>query len=120
MDFFVANNLGSVANTWFSVCDCAIVEGIERGIAMALDPVANTSDFGNPSAKRWRDYALNLRHWNLEVRSERGEHDRAWAAAEFVGTEYGRYAAENVRGIKISGPEWRCEHGSDRSLLTAS
>lgn len=115
MDFFVANGLGDAAGTWFSVCDCAIVEGVLRGVAMALDPHA--SDFGNPSAALWRDYALSLRRWDIRTRKDRGEHDRAWAVAEFAGTEYGRHVAEGVRGIEITGPEWRCARLLDHNLV---
>lgn len=105
MDFFAANGLADEPGDWFTVCDGAIVEGILRGLAMALDPAA--PDFGNPSARLWRDYARRVGAWDLAQRRDRGEHDRAWASAEFAGTEYGRDVAEREREIQITGAQWR-------------
>lgn len=82
--FFRDKGLGA-PGTWVSYVDAGIVEGIERGLAIARDPSAD--DFGNPGSQLWADYITGS-HPN------RAAHDRAWSLAEQASTEHGVALAE--------------------------
>ncbi|HET9143836.1 hypothetical protein [Actinophytocola sp.] len=81
--FFRDRGLGS-PGTWVSYVDAGIVEGIERGIAIALG--RSTDGFGNPGSARWASYLTRLSRGELAARSA---HDRAWSEAEQAATDHG-------------------------------
>lgn len=90
------------SDTWVSFVDAGIVEGIERGLAIALGRPGG--DYGNPGAPLWADYVTKLRSGQLR---DRGRHDRAWGIAEQASTDRGVYLAEVVHGIPPSDVEQR-------------
>lgn len=98
--FFVDRNLGA-PDTWVSYVDAGIVEGIQRGIAIALGWSADTG--GNPGATLWASYLTRLSTGQLTTRAA---HDRAWSEAEQASTEYGN-AVANARGVPATAVEWR-------------
>ena len=87
-------------NTWISWVDAGIVEGIERGLAMASGK--RGGDFGNPGAALWRDYVLTLKGGGYPTR---GSHDRAWGFAEQASTDDGQKNAEQTFGLFPSSVE---------------
>jgi hypothetical protein len=98
--FFVERNLGA-PGTWVSYVDAGIVEGIERGIAIALGRSTDTG--GNPGSAKWASYLTRLSTGQLPTRAA---HDRAWSEAEQASTEYGDAVAES-RGQPATAQEWR-------------
>ncbi|SFB14288.1 hypothetical protein SAMN05216266_105191 [Amycolatopsis marina] len=99
--FFRDRGMGA-PGTWISHVDAGIVEGIERGIALALGRDGGT--FGNPGSEPWADYLTALRDGDLRGRSA---HDRAWSVAEQASTEHGVMLAEEVHGVSATGVEQR-------------
>ncbi|NYI87095.1 hypothetical protein HNR02_000418 [Amycolatopsis endophytica] len=99
--FFADRDLGA-SGTWVSYVDAGILEGIERGIALARGD--STDTFGNPGASRWASYLTRLRDGELSARSA---HDRAWSEAEQASTEYGVRLAEQVHGVPATAVEER-------------
>lgn len=83
--FFRDKNLGA-PGTWVSYVDAGIVEGIERGLALARGQ--GGGDFGNPGAAKWAAYITG--DWPT-----RAAHDRAWSVAEQASTEHGVAVAES-------------------------
>jgi hypothetical protein len=83
--FFRDHNLGT-PGTWASYVDAGIVEGIERGLALAKGMPGG--DFGNPGSAKWATYITG--DW-----ANRAEHDRAWSVAEQASTEHGVVLAES-------------------------
>lgn len=81
--FFRDRHLGP-SGSWVSYVDAGIVEGIERGIAIALG--RSTDTFGNPGSALWASYLTRLSTGQLTTRSA---HDRAWSEAEQASTEHG-------------------------------
>ena len=81
--FFADHGLGA-PGSWVSYVDAGIVEGIERGIAIALGRA--TDGFGNPGSARWARYLTRLSTGEL---GNRAGHDRAWSEAEQASTEHG-------------------------------
>jgi len=98
--FFVDRGLGE-PGTWVSYVDAGIVEGIQRGIAIALGWSADTG--GNPGSAKWASYLTRLAGGQL---TSRAAHDRAWGEAEQASTEYGNAMAE-AHGVPASAAEWR-------------
>ncbi|MFL6119660.1 hypothetical protein [Actinophytocola sp.] len=98
--FFVEQHLGA-PDTWVSYVDAGIVEGVQRGIAIALGRSADTG--GNPGATKWASYLTRLSTGQLATRAA---HDRAWSEAEQASTEYGNAVAE-ARGVPATAVEWR-------------
>jgi hypothetical protein len=98
--FFVDRGLGA-PGTWVSYVDAGIVEGIQRGIAIALGWSADTG--GNPGSAKWASYLTRLAGGQLTTRAA---HDRAWSEAEQASTEYGNATAE-ARGVPATAVEWR-------------
>lgn len=98
--FFVDRGLGA-PGTWVSYVDAGIVEGVQRGIAIALGWSTDTG--GNPGASKWASYLTRLSSGQLTTRAA---HDRAWAEAEQASTEYGNAVAE-ARGVPATAAEWR-------------
>ncbi|MCT2586334.1 hypothetical protein [Actinophytocola gossypii] len=86
--FFRDKGLGT-PGTWVSYVDAGIVEGIERGLAIALG--RSTDDFGNPGSVLWADYITGVADGSFATR---GAHDRAWSLAEQASTEHGVVLAE--------------------------
>jgi hypothetical protein len=99
--FFVDRNLGA-PGTWVSYVDAGILEGIERGIAIALG--RSGDDFGNPGSRRWATYLTKLHAGQLAVRNA---HDKAWGEAEQASTDHGVVLAEDVHGIRPTAVERR-------------
>ncbi|MBK1785888.1 hypothetical protein [Prauserella cavernicola] len=99
--FFAAHEMGA-SGTWVSYVDAGILEGIERGIAIASG--RGTDTFGNPGSLSWASYLQRLRDGELESRSA---HDRAWSEAEQAATDHGVFVAEQVNGIAPSAVEQR-------------
>jgi hypothetical protein len=98
--FFADHDLGH-PGSWVSYVDAGIVEGIQRGIAIALGRSADTG--GNPGSAKWASYLTRLSTGQLGTRSA---HDRAWSEAEQASTEYGNAVAE-ARGQGATAVEWR-------------
>jgi hypothetical protein len=83
--FFRDHGLGT-AGTWVSYVDAGIVEGIERGLALARNQPGG--DFGNPGSAKWATYITG--DW-----ATRAQHDKAWSEAEQASTEHGVAVAES-------------------------
>lgn len=98
--FFRDRGLGA-PGTWVSYVDAGIVEGIQRGTAMALGWSADTG--GNPGSAKWASYLTRLSTGQLATRTA---HDKAWSEAEQASTEYGNTLA-NARGVPATAVEWR-------------
>jgi hypothetical protein len=98
--FFVERHLGA-PGTWVSYVDAGIVEGIQRGVAIASGRSTDTG--GNPGASKWASYLTRLSTGQLTTRAA---HDRAWSEAEQASTEYGNAVAE-ARGVPANAVEWR-------------
>lgn len=86
--FFRDNNLGP-AGSWVSYVDAGIVEGIQRGIAIATGRNQDTG--GNPGSQKWASYLTRLAGGDY---ADRAEHDKAWSEAEQASTEHGNALAE--------------------------
>lgn len=99
--FFRDRGLGA-PGTWVSHVDAAILEGVERGIAIALG--RSTDGFGNPGSARWAAYLTALSRGEL---TDRDAHDRAWGEAEQASTEHGVVLAEQVHGLRPTTVERR-------------
>ncbi|SNR41727.1 hypothetical protein SAMN06265360_105132 [Haloechinothrix alba] len=80
LDYYSLGEPGS----WISYVDAGIIEGIERGIALARGE--GTDDFGNPGSVLWAEYLTRLAGGELEGRAA---HDEAWSVAEQAATEQG-------------------------------
>ncbi|MER6988450.1 hypothetical protein ABT337_00730 [Saccharopolyspora hirsuta] len=98
--FFVENGFGE-RGSWVSHVDAGILEGIERGTAMALGVSAD--DGGNPGSRRWADYLRRLQRGEL---TDRWTHDPAWGNAEQAATEHGVRLAE-AHGARPSRIDWQ-------------
>ncbi|HEV2781722.1 MAG TPA: hypothetical protein VGX25_20245 [Actinophytocola sp.] len=98
--FFRDHSLGP-SGSWVSYVDAGIVEGIERGIAIALGWSSDT--FGNPGSALWASYLTRLSTGALGTRSA---HDRAWSEAEQASTEHGDALAA-AHGQHATPVEWR-------------
>jgi len=101
LEFFADRGLGA-SGTWVSYVDAGILEGLERGIALARGD--STDTFGNPGAPLWASYLVRLRDGQLTARAD---HDRAWSEAEQVSTEHGLALAEDVHGVTATPVEER-------------
>ena len=98
--FFRDRGLGA-PGTWVSYVDAGIVEGIQRGMAMALG--GSTETGGNPGSAKWASYLTRLSTGQLTTRAA---HDRAWSEAEQASTEYGNTLAV-TNGVPPTAVEWR-------------
>jgi hypothetical protein len=101
LEFFGDHDLGD-PGTWVSYVDAGIVEGVERGIALALG--RGGGDFANPGSPLWANYLTDLAHGRL---TGRAAHDRAWSQAEQASTEYGVALAERGHGLSATVVEER-------------
>lgn len=86
--FFVEHGFGE-RGSWVSHVDAGILEGIERGTAIALG--VSEDDGGNPGSRLWADYLRRLQRGEL---GDRWVHDPAWGEAEQASTEHGVRLAE--------------------------
>lgn len=98
--FFRDRGLGA-PGTWVSYVDAGIVEGIQRGMAIALGWSTETG--GNPGSAKWASYLTRLSTGQLTTRAA---HDRAWSEAEQASTEYGNTLAV-TNGVPPTAVEWR-------------
>jgi hypothetical protein len=98
--FFRDRGLGA-PGTWVSYVDAGIVEGIQRGIAIASGWSTDTG--GNPGSALWASYLTRLSTGQLTTRAA---HDRAWGEAEQASTEYGNALAVS-HGVPATAAEWR-------------
>ncbi|UJW33126.1 hypothetical protein L3Q67_04855 [Saccharothrix sp. AJ9571] len=99
--FFRDHQMGA-PGSWVSYVDAGIVEGIERGLVIALG--RSTDTYGNPGSALWADYLTKLRNGKL---TGRAAHDRAWSLAEQASTEHGVRLAEDVHGVAANAVEER-------------
>lgn len=100
MMFFRDHGWGA-PDTWTSYVDAGIVEGVERGLALALG--RKGGDFGNPGSVLWQKYVTGLRAGY----PSRAAHDRAWGEAEQASTDYGYRVAVKLH----NRPPSRVEQG---------
>jgi hypothetical protein len=99
--FFRDHDMGA-PGTWVSHVNAGVLEGIERGIAIALG--RSDDDFGNPGSAEWAKYLTRLQGGELTTKSV---HDLAWSEAKEVGTDYGIALAEKVHGTQPTEVERR-------------
>lgn len=99
---FFRDHRWGAPNTWVSYVDAGIVEGIERGLAIALG--RGGGNFGNPGADLWASYVTRLKAGQLRSRAA---HDRAWGEAEQLSTDHGVYLAVKVHNLPPSDVEQR-------------
>jgi len=85
--FFRDNDLGP-PGSWVSYVDAGIVEGIQRGIAIAAGRSQDTG--GNPGSQKWASYLTGLSNGY----PDRAAHDKAWSEAEQASTEHGNALAQ--------------------------
>jgi hypothetical protein len=100
LEYFRDNELAT-SGSWMSIVDASILEGIERGTAIALGLSDDT--YGNPGSAEWASYLRRLRSGELARRSV---HDAAWSRAEQAATEHGVALAKQL-GIQPTRAEWR-------------
>ncbi|NUS44565.1 MAG: hypothetical protein HOQ24_12865 [Mycobacteriaceae bacterium] len=81
--FFRNFGLGE-PGTWVSWVNAGVLEGVGRGVALALDETAD--DYGNPGAHAWAQYLRQLAAGELATEYA---HAQAWSLAKKVGTDYG-------------------------------
>lgn len=98
--FFIEKGFGE-RGSWVSHVDAGILEGIERGTAMALGVSAD--DGGNPGSRLWADYLRRMQRGEL---TDRWTHDPAWGNAEQASTEHGLRLAE-ANGARPSRIDWQ-------------
>ncbi|MER7082624.1 hypothetical protein SAMN02982929_03142 [Saccharopolyspora kobensis] len=98
--FFIEKGFGE-RGSWVSHVDSGILEGIERGTAMALGLSAD--DGGNPGSQLWADYLRRMHRGEL---TDRWVHDPAWGNAEQASTEHGLRLAE-ASGAHPSRIDWQ-------------
>ncbi|HEY0496917.1 MAG TPA: hypothetical protein VGD48_14330 [Kutzneria sp.] len=100
LEFFRDNDLAR-PGSWMSIVDASILEGLERGTAIALGLSEDT--FGNPGSTEWATYLRRLSDGELDRRSV---HDAAWSRAEQAATEHGLALARAI-GVPPTAAEWR-------------
>src|SRR5215469_1868167 len=84
IEFFNDHTLG-LPGSWISYTDGGILQGVERGVAMASGMDSN-GDMGNPGADDWETFLFDLQAGRL---SDRSTHDEEWGVAEQASTNYG-------------------------------
>jgi hypothetical protein len=77
--------------SWVSYVDAGIVEGVERGTAIATGRSTDTG--GNPGSQPWADYLTQFKAGELDARAV---HDRTWSIAEQAATDHGIAVAEDT------------------------
>jgi hypothetical protein len=99
IEFFNDRGLGQ-PGTWISYTDGGILEGVERGIAMAAG-MDSAGDMGNSGADQWRAFLVDMRAGRL---SDRVTHDHEWGLAEQASTNSGVSYANGL-GVKPTNLE---------------
>ncbi|XVQ08303.1 hypothetical protein ACQP1W_37945 [Spirillospora sp. CA-255316] len=89
IELFIEHGMGA-PGTWASYTDAAIVEGVQRGLALAGG--RSGGDHGNPGARLWARYLTDLRAGRLK---DKATHNAAWGNAEQASTEWGIRPANN-------------------------
>lgn len=90
--FFADHRLGA-PGSWVSYVDAGIVEGIERGIAIALGRASD--GFGNPGSARWARYLTRLSTGEL---GNRAAHDLL--------AGYGPLIHPELAGLRVPFYDW--------------
>ncbi|TCP56710.1 hypothetical protein EV191_101656 [Tamaricihabitans halophyticus] len=98
---FRNNNVGP-PRSWASYTDAGILEGVERGLAIASGRSEETG--GNPGARLWASYLTRLANGELD---NRRDHDLAWSEAEQASTDHGAKVAEEQYGEVPTATESR-------------
>ncbi|MFC7343716.1 hypothetical protein [Saccharopolyspora griseoalba] len=104
--FFDERGYGA-RGSWISWSDAGNLEGIERGVAIALR--GSGPDFGNPGAEPWADYLRRMHRGEL---ADRATHDPVFADAEQASLEHGVSLAE-ARGAEPSRMDRNLYLGSE-------
>ncbi|HZD16293.1 MAG TPA: hypothetical protein VE196_14460 [Pseudonocardiaceae bacterium] len=99
LQFFRDDGLGK-PGSWVSWVDSSILDGFERGAALALHRPGG--DQGNPGADRWYLYFSTMEHTRGNVAKE--DADRLWSEGEQTSTEHG-YAVAAGHGASPGLPE---------------
>ncbi|KAI5287673.1 hypothetical protein KEM54_005832 [Ascosphaera aggregata] len=94
MNFLIGKRLAQT-KTYLSCLNAAVIEGIQRGCAIALGLSTDTG--GNPSSLKWAKFFVQYKSGQLR---DRNYHDIAWAASEQSAIEYGTLLAETLPGIE--------------------
>lgn len=87
--------------TWVAITGAGLLEGIERGTAVAGPPQRNVP--GNPGTARWAGYLEDLNAGELD---HPPTHDRVWSNAEQVSLDHGAEVAEEY-GVRPTEAERR-------------
>jgi hypothetical protein len=110
--FFLSKNLGA-PNSWISYVDTGIVEGIQRGGAMALGLSTDTGR--NPGSALWRDFFVGQRDGTFKTRKV----SRRWfyfapfcftAATLFPGISQYPIQMGNIFSYPQFSPPVRCSY----------
>ena len=83
IEFFNDRGLG-LPGSWISYTDGGILQGVERGVAMASAMDSN-GDMGDPGADQWETFLIDTRNGF----ADRSTHDHEWGLAEQASTNYG-------------------------------
>ncbi|TDD80366.1 hypothetical protein [Actinomadura rubrisoli] len=86
---FIDNDMGS-PGTWASYTNAGGLEGLLRGVALASG--MSDDDYGNPSARLWARYLIDLKGGRLAVKAV---HNVAWSKAEQAALDWGRDPVNN-------------------------
>ncbi|REE95548.1 hypothetical protein [Thermomonospora umbrina] len=89
IELFMANGMGA-RGSWVSYANAAVLEGIVRGLALASG--LSGDDGGNPGARRWARYLIDLRAGRLDVKAY---HNRSWGIAEQESVDWGVLPVNN-------------------------
>lgn len=89
-------------NTWVAILNSNLLEGLERGVAVALDPRADT--YRNPSAPTWARYLKTLRSNGF---ADQTGHDLMWSDGEQQALDHGDKVAKNIHHVQPTPPELR-------------
>lgn len=81
--FFISKGLGG-PGTWVSYVDAGIVEGIQRGGAIALGLGKSTG--GNPGSAKWADFLTKMKNEQLKNRNVSGLYPSS-SLASLLGTQ---------------------------------
>ncbi|GAA5027455.1 hypothetical protein [Actinopolymorpha pittospori] len=92
--FFRDHEMGG-PGTWVSYVNAGVLEGVERGVAIALG--YSVDEFDNAGSAAWAEYLTQLRDGRLATP---GLHNEAWSRAKEIGTDAGLVLAEKRNGLK--------------------
>jgi hypothetical protein len=80
---FIANDLGA-PGTWTGEVDAVVLEGMVRGLAVALGHSDDTN--GNPGVPLWARYLVDVRNGRLDEKARRNV---AWSRADTASVDWG-------------------------------